>query len=655
MNCNRASLVVSILCTMVAAQTTISVRGVVRDRYSDSTIQGAVVSLVISKLQGTSDAQGNFLLTNQPAAVRGHQTEHSASSLKPAMSQGCLVFSNDEAGLVSIRICNLAGKQLFSLRQHVDKGLFRLSPGPLPTGILACEISTPSLTETFSFMSVRDAASRINSGVASAKAVTAQPLSKISEAALMLDTLRISKAGYATENCLMTSWIQDSLTIYLTPTIFDFSAARAKIKHVIVIMQENRSFDHYFGTFPGADGIPMVNNVPTVCNPDSIAGDCRKPYHDTADINGGGAHGNPAEVLCVDSGKMDGFVLNAERGSKGCADTNSPACTNGKNIDVMGWHDAREIPNYWTYADSFVLQDHLFEPNASWSLPDHLFMISAWSARCTNPNDPMSCTSNINNPGNGTTSMGDTAKWAWTPITYLLRKNNISWAYYLTEGYEPDCPSGDQDCIPGTLKANVPSIWNPLPNFTYVHNNNQLNNIQVIDSFFVAAKAGTLPAVCWICPENAISEHPPASVHAGQAYVTGLINAVMNSPDWNSSVIFLSWDDWGGFYDHIMPPKVDQNGFGLRVPAMVISPFARKGFIDHQLLSHDAYLKFIEDIFLSNSRLDPATDGRPDSRPTVRENLPQLGEIIRDFDFTQTPRQPILLPINPAPGSASIP
>ena len=168
-------------------------------------------------------------------------------------------------------------------------------------------------------------------------------------------------------------------------------------------------------------------------------------------------------------------------------------------------------------------------------------------------------------------------------------------------------------------------------------------------------QSGTLPAVSWIVPDGAISEHPPASIHAGQAYITGVINAIMQSPEWDSTAIFLSWDDWVGFYDHVAPPRVDQNGYGLRVPGIVISPYAKKGFIDHQVLSHDAYLKFIEDIFLDGSRLDPKTDGRPDSRPTVRENVPQLGDLLNDFDFSQSPSQPLVLPVNPVPGPASIP
>jgi phospholipase C len=150
-----------------------------------------------------------------------------------------------------------------------------------------------------------------------------------------------------------------------------------------------------------------------------------------------------------------------------------------------------------------------------------------------------------------------------------------------------------------------------------------------------------------------VSEHPPGRLSAGQAYVTTLINAVMNGPDWNSTAILLAWDDWGGFYDHVQPPAVDENGYGLRVPGLVISPYAKQGFIDHQTLSFDAYVKFIEDLFLSGQRLDPANDGRPDPRPTVRENVAQLGDLRNDFDFTQSPRPPTPLPVHPPPGPAS--
>jgi phospholipase C len=121
----------------------------------------------------------------------------------------------------------------------------------------------------------------------------------------------------------------------------------------------------------------------------------------------------------------------------------------------------------------------------------------------------------------------------------------------------------------------------------------------------------------------------------------------MRSPEWDSTAILLSWDDWGGFYDHVVPPKVDRNGYGLRVPGIVISPYAKSGYIDHQTLSFDAYNKFIEDVFLGGQRLNPLTDGRPDPRPDVRENKAVLGNLINDFDFTQSPKAPLMLPVHP--------
>ena len=457
-----------------------------------------------------------------------------------------------------------------------------------------------------------------------------------------------------------------------------------KIAHVVVIMQENRSFDTYFGTYPGADGIPMQNGQPTVCLP-SGSGGCATPFHDPADVNGGGPHGQANAVADVDGGKMDGFLTSALTGAKGCADPNNPACTNGGGSDVLGWKDAREIPNYWSYAQNFVLQDHMFEPNASWSLPEHLFMVSEWSARCSTAGDPSSCVNALQDParpdvapakpkkqakkapGKATTpttttsptttaSPAGAADYAWTDLTYLLHKDNVGWGYYVVSGAEPDCEDdASVSCAPVKQNAQTPGIWNPLPDFDTVRQDGQEANIQSVDNFYSQAKAGTLPAVSWVVPSGAVSEHPPGATSAGQAYVTSLVNAVMNGPDWNSTAIFLSWDDWGGFYDHVAPPTVDQNGYGLRVPGLVISPYAKRGYIDHQTLSFDAYAKFIEDDFLGSQRLDPATDGRPDPRPDVRENAKQLGDITAAFDFNQAPRPPMPLPVHPAPGPASVP
>jgi Phosphoesterase family len=127
----------------------------------------------------------------------------------------------------------------------------------------------------------------------------------------------------------------------------------------------------------------------------------------------------------------------------------------------------------------------------------------------------------------------------------------------------------------------------------------------------------------------------------------------MRSPDWSSTAIFLPWDDWGGFYDHVVPPVVDRQGYGLRVPGIVISPYARHGYADHQILSHDACNKFIEDDFLGGQRLDPKTDGRPDARPDVREANRILGNLARAFSFNRATQPPLILPVDPAPGPAS--
>jgi phospholipase C len=437
-----------------------------------------------------------------------------------------------------------------------------------------------------------------------------------------------------------------------------------KIKHIVVIMQENRSFDSYFGTYPGADGIAMVNGEPAVCIPDPVRGGCVKPYHDNDPVDRGGPHAGQNGIADINGGKMDGFVTQAALPLGRCTDLNDPNCVDERQSDVMGWHDAREIPNYWHYAHDYVLQDRMFEPDLSWSLPAHLFMVSAWSARCARAGDASSCRSAPERPDYPPDFAGfqgferDPAEpppnYAWTDLSYLLHKNKVSWGYYVVNGLEPDCAvDAAVTCAPVHQDSTTPGIWNPLPYFDTVREDGQLDNVQSVENFYAAAKAGSLPAVSWVVPSSAVSEHPPSNIRDGEAYVTSLVNAVMNGPDWSSSTIFLSWDDWGGFYDHVMPPVVDGFGYGLRVPGLVISPYAKRGYIDHQTLSFDAYLKFIEDDFLGGARLDPKTDGRPDPRPIVRENAAVLGDLRNDFDFDQAPRPPTPLPVRSPPGPAS--
>jgi phospholipase C/LysM repeat protein len=469
--------------------------------------------------------------------------------------------------------------------------------------------------------------------------------------------------------------------------------ARNKIQHVVVIMQENRSFDSYFGTYPGAEGLPRTEDGEfTVCVPNPRTGGCDKPYHDPALINSGGPHSSTASTADINGGKMDGFIATAESRSRGCAAKYALFCSPYTPPDVMGFHDAREIPNYWTYAQQFVLQDHMFASTLSWSLPAHLFTVSGWSARCPFARGkPSSCKNdndldnylNFGPPmvgegarvsippalqrcigrhgvklpgGTGQPSPNDPAlgsalqqciSFAWTDLTYLLYNNNISWGYFVTKGQEADCGDYADDCEPGAQSAETPGIWNPLPYFETVKQNGQLSNIQDVSNFYEAAQYGTLPAVSWVVPGQRESEHAPANISDGQAHVTRLINAIMQGPNWDSTAIFLTWDDWGGFYDHVLPPQVDENGYGLRVPGLLISPYAKQGYIDQQVLSFDAYLKFMEDIFLKGQRLDPETDGRPDPRPTVRENVPQLGDLLEEFDFSQNPNPPVVLPSYP--------
>ena len=148
----------------------------------------------------------------------------------------------------------------------------------------------------------------------------------------------------------------------------------------------------------------------------------------------------------------------------------TPSCDTAGATDVMGWHDAREIPNYWSYASNFVLQDRMFEPNLSWSLPEHLFLVSEWSASCSLPGVPSSCANALQAPSlpsdNRRNPLHTPPDYAWTDLTYLLHQHGVSWGYYVSVGTEPDCENDASVVCPAKAQGpKTPGIWNPLPSF----------------------------------------------------------------------------------------------------------------------------------------------------------------------------------------------
>lgn len=216
----------------------------------------------------------------------------------------------------------------------------------------------------------------------------------------------------------------------------------------------------------------------------------------------------------------------------------------------------------------------------------------------------------------------------------LLNRARIPWAYYAASENQ---------------KGYIWSAYSAIRRYR-MHESRWQRHMFPVDDVVRDIREGLLPPVTWVTPRFELSEHPEFNFCHGENWSTKVIDAIMRSPMWDSTAIFLTWDDYGGFYDHVPPPRVDENGYGLRVPAMVISPWARRGFIDHQAISFDAFNKFVEDDFLHGARIDPRTDGRPDPRPDVREEDPRLGDLRRDFDFHQRPLPPDPLSRWPHPG-----
>ena len=330
-----------------------------------------------------------------------------------------------------------------------------------------------------------------------------------------------------------------------------------KIEHIIIVLQENHTFDNYFGTFPGADGTAGKK----ICIPE-IQGSsgCVAPDHDTnltpVDMN----HNWKSAHADYDGGKMDGFVY-----SEG-------------NRETMGYYDGSDLAHYWKAASQYVLCDRYFTSVMSESAPNHLYLAAATSGGIIDDNVP--------------------ATLDVEPIFKQLDGKGISWRVYgFTKWYE---------------------------SFAYVQQSSSKGKFARGSEFLKDVKQKTLPQVSWIIGAPGGDEHPPKNIREGETSVANdIVNPIGASSYWNSAAIFITWDDYGGFYDHAVPPQVDSYGYGFRVPCLVISPFAKSGFVDSKVNDHTSILKFVEERY----RLSPLT-----KRDAAANDMAEA------FDFSGQPR-----------------
>ncbi len=381
------------------------------------------------------------------------------------------------------------------------------------------------------------------------------------------------------------------------------------IKHVVFVIKENRSFDNLFGRFPGADGARVANDHGTK-RPLTRGYDQRLP-HDLP-------HDFAAAVKSYDGGKMDGFNLTDAADRYAFTQMTGP----------------KMLPNYWHWAERFVLGDHFFASMNGPSYPNHLYTIAAQSGGVhDNPLAPSANDRGVfktwgcDAPKSEKVQIMDSegAVHAVPPCFDfqtegdLLESAGIPWAYYAA----PPVP-WDQGPRSGY-------IWSAYASVRHIRDDPKQwsQHIFPVQQLIDDVDHDRLPPVTWVTPQFAYSEHPEYNFCDGENWSTRVIDAIMQSPMWPSTAIFLTWDDWGGFYDHLPPPQIDKFGLGIRVPFLVISPYAKQGFVDHAHGEFSSVLRFIED----NWGLLQLTKRDTDA-----------GNLDEDFDFTQPPRPPDPLP-----------
>jgi phospholipase C len=392
------------------------------------------------------------------------------------------------------------------------------------------------------------------------------------------------------------------------------------IQHIVVVVMENHAYDNLFGVYcpnigpncpDSANGIPPGTCLPY--NTSDLSAGCIKPYPfpESSLITPSPPHEWNATIGSIDGGKMDGFYQ-AEH----------------TNLTPFGYYNGSTLPVYWDMAEEYGLADNFFSSALSYSLPNHWYLLAGQAP-------PQSINTSVLAQG------GFQAKHAYlnasnkteTVEDLLNNSTSTTWKYY-----DWALPSY-QTAINGAATVyshSAYNFWNPLAAKYESYTQWYVNHFVSRSDFFNDTAAGQLPDVSWVIPDPSFSDHPPANLSLGEAYVASVVDAVEASPDWNSTAIFLTWDDYGGFYDHVAPPSLDPLGLSFRVPLIVISPYTPAGLVVHSLGYFESILHFIEWRF----NLGCITH-RDCNAP-----LP-LGF----FDFQNPPRAPVFFPTSPVGAS----
>jgi phospholipase C len=386
-------------------------------------------------------------------------------------------------------------------------------------------------------------------------------------------------------------------------------ATMTPIKHVVFLIKENRTFDNLFGLFPGADGVSVGLDRgeprPLTRSPDRLPTDIKHCYRCALEV--------------WNEGKMDGFAT----------------VSDAADAYAYTQYLPEDLPNYWHWAEEYVLGDNFFASAHGPSFPNHLFTIAATSGGAhENPLQDQGllrerhqrtglfkswgCDALDTAYVNVVDSEGNTKKvppcFDFMTEADLLMQAGIPWAYYAA-----------------TQEQNG-YLWSAYDAVRHIRENEEVWQTHVfpVDDFVRQAKDGLLPPVTWVTPRFELSEHPEYSFCHGENWTTEVVNTLMESPFWEDTAIFITWDDYGGFYDHVPPPQVDDFGFGIRVPLLIISPYAKRGFVTHELGEFSSVLRFVED----NWGLTQLTHRDRDATP-----------LLSAFDFEQELRAPDPLPL----------